>query len=73
MAKKCDNCLRAAKVRTTGTSPKDATLKMDMGGAVLYVMPRRGGKIEVHLNSEALDGDYFLSIWDGDKWSITSG
>lgn len=73
MAKKCDNCLRGAQIKTTGTHPKDSTLKMDMGGAVLYVMPRPNGNIEVHLNSESLDGEYSVCIWNGDGWIVSSG
>lgn len=52
MAAKCTNCLRGARLRITGVNPSN-TLRMDMGGAVLYVMPR-GNKIEVVLNSENL-------------------
>ena len=69
MAKKCDKCLRSARISTTGIT-KD-TLKMDMGGAILYVMPREGGKIDVALNTEnLLDGDYAYCTWDGEKWII---
>lgn len=56
---KCDKCLRGATIRTTGVNPKDATLRMDLGGAVLYVSPRGDGGIEVMLNTQnLLDGDY---------------
>lgn len=42
MAKKCDKCLRGAKVRTTGVNPNNTTLKLDIGGAVLCCMLRLG-------------------------------
>lgn len=65
---KCVNCLRGAHVDITGVESK-TTLKMDMGGAVLYVMPQKNGKIEVSLNSENLvDGDYIYAIWNGESW-----
>ncbi len=64
---KCSKCLRGAKVSVTGVNPTN-TLKMDMGGAVLYVMPQ-GTKIEVVLNSENLiNGDYASATWDGERW-----
>lgn len=73
-AKKCDNCLRGASLRTTGVNPKDATLKIDIGGAVLYVMPGSDGEINVTLNTQNLiDGDYALAIWNGDTWIIQKG
>ena len=69
MAKKCDKCLRSVRISTTGIT-KD-TLKMDMGGAILYVMPREGGKIDVALNiGNLLDGDYAYCTWNGEKWII---
>lgn len=72
MAAKCTNCLRGARLRITGVNPSN-TLRMDMGGAVLYVMPR-GNKIEVVLNSENLiDGDYASATWDGEQWHYASG
>ena len=68
---KCDKCLRGARISTTGVNPSNTTLKMDMGGEVLYVMPVAGGRIEVVLNSENLtDGDYTKSVWDGERWII---
>jgi hypothetical protein len=46
---------------------------MDMGGAVLYVMPGDNGKIEVNLNSQNLiDGDYAVCTWDGERWMVTT-
>jgi len=69
MAKKCDKCLRSVRISTTGIT-KD-TLKMDMGGAILYVMPREGGKIDVALNiGNLLDGDCAYCTWNGEKWII---
>jgi hypothetical protein len=72
MAKKCDKCLRGVQTRTTGTNPKDVTLKMDMGGAVVYVLPpHTDGTIDVTLNAESLlDGDYAVCIWNGEEWII---
>lgn len=43
MAKKCDRCLRGTRVRTTGVNPSNTTLRLDIGGAVLYVTPRLSG------------------------------
>lgn len=69
---KCDKCLRGARISVTGVNPTN-TLKMDMGGAVLYVMPR-GNKIEVILNSENLfDGDFASATWNGEKWFYATG
>lgn len=71
MAKKCDKCLSGAQIRTTGVNPNDITLKMDMGGAILYVTPHSDGTIDVTLNSESLlDGDYAMCIWNGNEWII---
>jgi hypothetical protein len=70
---KCDKCLRGTRVRTTGVNPANTTLKMEIGGAVLYVMPGANGKIDVTLNTQNLnDGDYAVCIWDGERWSITT-
>ena len=73
MAKsKCTKCLRGARISITGTNKK--TLKMDMGGAVLYLMPKEDGKMEVALNSENLiDGDYAFATWTGEKWQVGCG
>jgi len=69
---KCNKCLRGARVSVTGVHPTN-TLRMDMGGAVLYVMPR-GTEIEVVLNSENLtEGDYASATWDGERWIYTTG
>lgn len=71
MAKKCDKCLRGVKIRTTGTNPTNTTLKIDIGGAILYVSPHTDGKIDVALNAESLlDGDYAVCIWNGEEWII---
>lgn len=70
---KCTNCLRGARLGITGVAPNN-TLKMDMGGAVLYVAPKPDGKIDVVLNTENLfDGDYACAHWDGSGWQITTG
>lgn len=70
MAKKCDSCLRGARVATTGVNPSNTTLKIDIGGAVLYVMPLNG-EINVTLNAQnLLDGDYIVCIWNGEQWII---
>lgn len=71
MKSKCDKCIRGARVSITGATPHN-TLKMDMGGAVLYVIPR-GIEIEVALNTENLiDGNYTFAIWDGKQWLYTT-
>ena len=68
---KCTKCLRGATIRTTGIDSK--TLRMDMGGAVLYVIPC-GEEIEVVLNSESLvEGDYAAATWDGKQWFYATG
>ena len=71
MAKKCDNCLRGAVPSITGLDRK--TLRLDMGGAALFVIPRESGRIDVTLNSENLtDGDYLSGSWDGERWIIST-
>lgn len=71
MAKKCDRCLRGTRVRTTGVNPSNTTLRLDIGGAVLYVTPRLNGKIDVTLNAQnLLDGEYVVCSWDGEQWII---
>lgn len=71
MAEKCTKCLRGVKVRKTGVNPNDTTLKLDMGGAVLYVTPHANGSIDVTLNAESLlDGEYAVCIWNGEQWII---
>jgi hypothetical protein len=70
---KCTNCLRGARFDITGVAPSN-TLKMDMGGAVLYVMPKPNGEIDIVLNTEnLLDGDYACAYWDGNEWMINTG
>ena len=70
MVKKCEQCLKGAKVTTTGINPQNTTLKLDIGGAVLYVTPRNG-EVEVTLNAENLvHGDYRVCIWNGEQWII---
>lgn len=73
MAKaKCLKCLRGARLSITGTNKK--TLRMDMGGAVLYLMPKDDGNMEVTLNSETLiDGDYAFATWTGAEWLVGCG
>ncbi len=69
---KCRKCLHGARISITGTNKK--TLKMDMGGAVLYLMPKSNGKMEVALNSENLsEGDYASATWDGEQWYYATG
>ncbi len=68
--KKCDKCLKGAVASTTGVSPYNTTLKIDIGGAVIYVTPK-GNSVDVSVNSENLiDGDFKYLIWDGQKWII---
>ena len=68
----CTKCLHGARISTTGVSPRNTTLRMDMGGAVLYVMPKSDGSIEVSLDSQNLiDGDYAYCIWDDERWIIS--
>lgn len=71
---RCDKCLRGVKVCTTGISNlRRPTLKLDIGGAVLYVMPGENGTIDVSLNAEnLLYGDYASCIWNGEKWIIST-
>jgi hypothetical protein len=69
---KCRKCLKGARIRITGLDKN--TLCMDMGGAVLYLMPKENGKMEVALNSENLiDGDYAFATWTGNKWQVGCG
>lgn len=69
--KKCDSCLRGAKATTTGVNPSNTTLRLDIGGAVIYVMPSQNGEINVSLNAQNLiDGEYIVCIWDGQQWII---
>lgn len=74
MARRCNKCLRGARVGTTGAgTARGRTLKMDMGGAVLYVIPKSDGTIDVYLNSEKLlEGDFAYANWDGKKWSYAT-
>ena len=67
---KCVNCLKGAKLSITGTNRK--TLKLDMGGAAVYVIPHGKG-IDVHINSESLvDGNYAVALWNDQDWIISS-
>ena len=67
---KCDKCLRGAKMCITGIDKK--TLKLDIGGAVLYSWPSRDG-FEVSLNAKSLvDGDYIVALWNGETWIVES-
>jgi hypothetical protein len=69
---KCNKCLRGARISITGTDKK--TLRMDMGGAVLYLMPKSDGKMEIALNSESLmEGDYAFATWTGEGWIVGCG
>jgi hypothetical protein len=66
---KCRKCLKGARISITGLDKN--TLRMDMGGAVLYLTPKEDGKMEVALNSENLiDGDYAFATWTGNKWLV---
>jgi hypothetical protein len=66
---KCNKCLRTAKSSITGINKK--TLKIDMGGAVIYITPGVDGNINVSLNAESLvDGNYLYCIYDGNSWII---
>ena len=68
---RCVSCLRGAKISITGTNKR--TLRMDMGGAVLYLMPDSKG-MEVTLNTEDLvDGDFASAAWDGERWVYATG
>ena len=68
---KCSKCLRGARCGITGVNPHN-TLKMDIGGAVLYVTPKPNGAIDVALNSESLlDGDYIYACWTSQEWIIS--
>ena len=68
--RKCDKCLIGAKISTTGVSPNNSTLKIDIGGAVIYIAPQ-DNSIDVNVNSENLvDGDYKYCIWNGEKWVV---
>ena len=63
---KCNNCLKGTRISIAGTNKK--TLRMDMGGAVLYLIPKEDGKMEVVLNSEKLaEGDYAFATWTGNR------
>ena len=69
---KCNKCLRGARISLTGTNKK--TLRMDMGGAVLYLMPQGKDKMEIALNSENLfEGDYAFATWTGEEWFVGCG
>ena len=68
---KCTLCLRGAAPSITGIDRR--TLKLDMGGAILFVVPRGDGKIDVCLNTENLmEGDYLTGGWDGARWTVTT-
>ena len=70
-AAKCDNCLRKAAISVTGVNPSN-TLKIDIGGAILFVIPMPDGGIDIRMDSHNLiDGDYAVCEWDGEKWIIT--
>ncbi len=65
---KCRKCLRGAKLSITGINNK--TLSVDLGGAVLYLVPTNVG-MEVSINSENLvEGDYAYVIWTGEEWIV---
>jgi hypothetical protein len=69
---KCRKCLKGARISITGTNKK--TLRMDMGGAVLYLMPKDNGKMEAALNSENLtEGDFAFATWTGEEWLVGCG
>jgi hypothetical protein len=69
---KCRKCLKGASIKITGLERN--TLCMNMGGAVLYLMPKEDGKMEVSLNSENLvEGDYAFATWTGSEWLVECG
>lgn len=71
---KCNKCLKGAKLTTTGVDG-GKTLKIDLGGAVIYIMPK-DGDIDVHVNSDnLLDGEFAVALWRRNdcKWIITDG
>lgn len=69
---KCDKCIRGARVCTTGVAPADRTLKIDLGGAVVYIVPGSDGTIDVTVNAESLiNGDYVVSLWSDGRWIVT--
>jgi hypothetical protein len=64
---KCRQCLHGATIGITGITRR--TLKLNMGGAVLYITPGKDGEIEVTLNSENLvEGDYAVARWNDARW-----
>lgn len=67
---KCDKCLRGSKASITGIDKK--TLRLDIGGAVLYAWPSADG-FEISLNAKSLvDGDYIVALWNGEQWIVES-
>ena len=67
---KCDKCLRGSKASITGIDKK--TLRLDIGGAVLYAWPSADG-FEISLNAKSLvDGDYIVALWNGETWIVES-
>ena len=69
---KCSKCLRGARISITGIDKR--TLRMDMGGAVLYLMPKSDGLFEIALNSGSLiEGDYAFATWSGNEWVVGCG
>jgi hypothetical protein len=68
---KCNKCLKGAKLSITGIDKR--TLRIDIGGAVLYLMPTAKG-MDVSINSENLvEGDYAYATWTGEQWAIAFG
>jgi hypothetical protein len=69
---KCLKCLGGARISTTGTDKE--TLRMDMGGVVLYIMPKSDGSMQVALNIESLvTSDGVFATWTGEKWLAGCG
>jgi len=67
---KCKKCLHSAKLKITGLNSK--TLKIDIGGVNIYIMPQSNENIDVSVNSENLvEGDYFYAIWNKENWIIS--
>jgi hypothetical protein len=70
VAAKCRKCLRGARISITGVYKN--SLQMDMGGAILYLIPQSDGRMEVALHSENLvEGDYAAATWTGERWIVS--
>ena len=48
------------------------TLKLEIGGTVLYARPSADG-FEISLNAKSpVDGDYIVARWNGERWIVES-